>query len=47
VTDIALRDEPGHAARPRWPVPRIDQDAGGTVWVGGDTVTYVDGQIEI
>ena len=27
--------------------PRIDQDAGGTVWVGGDTITYVDGQIEI
>lgn len=27
--------------------PRIDQDSGGTVWVGGDTVTYVHGQIEI
>lgn len=27
--------------------PRIDRDASGTVWVGGDTMTYVDGQLEI
>ena len=25
----------------------IDQDVDGTVWVGGEAVTYVDGQIEI
>ena len=27
--------------------PRIDQDADGTVWVGGATVTCIDGEIEI
>lgn len=27
--------------------PRIDRDASGTVWVGGETVTYVNGQVEI
>ena len=27
--------------------PRIDADIDGNVWVGGDTITYVDGQIEI
>ena len=25
--------------------PRINQDAGGTVWIGGDTVTHIDGRI--
>ncbi len=27
--------------------PRIDQDPDGTVWVGGDTVSFIDGQIEL
>lgn len=27
--------------------PRIDQDANGTVWVGGATVTCINGEIEI
>jgi PhzF family phenazine biosynthesis protein len=27
--------------------PRIDTDADGTVWVGGDTVTVIDGTIEL
>ena len=27
--------------------PRIDQDADGTVWVGGTTVTCINGEVEI
>lgn len=27
--------------------PRIDRDAEGTVWVGGATVTCIDGEIKI
>jgi PhzF family phenazine biosynthesis protein len=27
--------------------PRIEQDADGTVWVGGDAVTCIDGEVEL
>jgi predicted PhzF superfamily epimerase YddE/YHI9 len=27
--------------------PHIDQDADGTIWIGGHTVTFVDGTLEI
>jgi len=27
--------------------PRIEQDADGTVWIGGDTVTHVSGEVDL
>ena len=44
--DRAVRRQPGHGARPRRP-RHISQDDDGTIWVGGGTVTCIDGQVEL
>ena len=45
--DGAVRRPPGHRARPRRPRPRRREDADGTIWVGGGTITCVAGEVEL